>query len=163
MVRKTVPRHARRGDRLRPARLLGRARPGTTAASRPRRTATCSPPRASRRWSKRSSGWIRPGTPLKIGLFLDTSILNNEDLTSERGKQIFYATIRDYYSRIPPRYWAAIDNRPVVWLYDAQKVSAFDQSTFDYVYDHFAQDFGGLRPWIVREWQWYAAKNTGTD
>ena len=103
------------------------------------------------------------GTPLKIGLFLDTSILNNEDLTSERGKQIFYATIRDYFSRIPPRYWAAIDNRPVVWLYDAQKVSAFDQSTFDYVYAHFAQDFGGSQPWIVREWQWYTAKNTGTS
>ncbi len=42
-------------------------------------------------------------------------------------------------------------------------MSAFDQSTFDYIYDHFARDFGGLRPWIVREWQWYTAKNTGTD
>jgi uncharacterized protein DUF5010 len=104
------------------------------------------------------------GRPMKVGLFLDTSILNNEDLTTERGKQIFYATIRDYFSRIPPRYWAAIDGRPIVWLYDAQKVSAFDQSSFDYVYDRFAEDFGGLRPWIVREWQWYAAKNTaGTD
>ncbi len=48
------------------------------------------------------------GTPLKIGLFLDTTILNDEDLTTERGKQIFYASIRDYYSRIPPRHWAAI-------------------------------------------------------
>ena len=28
------------------------------------------------------------------------------------------------------------------------------------IYDRFAEDFGGLRPWIVREWQWYAAKNT---
>jgi len=26
--------------------------------------------------------------------------------------------VRDYYSRIPPRYWAAIDNKPIVWLYD---------------------------------------------
>jgi len=102
------------------------------------------------------------GRPLKIGLFIDTTILNNEDLTTDRGKQIFYATIRDYFSRIPPRYWAAIDNRPIVWLYDAQRVSAFDQSTFDFVYDRFAEDFGGLRPWIVREWQWYSAKNTGS-
>jgi hypothetical protein len=100
------------------------------------------------------------GRPIKVGLFLDTSILNNEDLTTERGKQIFYATIRDYFSRIPPRYWAAIDGRPILWLYDAQKVSAFDQSSFDYVYEHFADDFGGLQPWIVREWQWYMAKNT---
>jgi Domain of unknown function (DUF5010) len=102
------------------------------------------------------------GRPLKIGLFLDTTILNNEDLTSLRGKEIFYASIRDYYSRIPPRLWAAIDGRPVVWLYDAQRVSAFDQSTLDYVYDQFAQDFGGLRPWIVREWQWYSAKNAAS-
>src|SRR4051812_29443639 len=43
------------------------------------------------------------GTPLKIGLFLDTTILNDEDLTTERGKQILYASVRDYYSRIPPR------------------------------------------------------------
>ena len=102
------------------------------------------------------------GRKLKLALFLDTTILNDEDLTTERGKQILYASIRDYYSRIPPRLWAAIDGRPIVWLYDAQHVFAFDQSTFDYVYDHFAIDFGGLRPWIVREWQWYTPKNTGS-
>ena len=50
-----------------------------------------------------------------------------------------------------------------MWLYDAQKVSAFDQSTFDYVYARFAEDFGGVRPWIVREWQWFTAKNAGSD
>jgi Domain of unknown function (DUF5010) len=98
------------------------------------------------------------GHPLKIGLFLDTTILNNEDLTTERGQQIFYASIRDYYSRIPPHLWAAVGGRPVVWLYDAQKVGAFDQSTFDYVYAHFAQDFGGLQPYIVREDQWYTER-----
>jgi hypothetical protein len=106
----------------------------------------------------------RSGQPLKIALFLDTTILNDEDLTTQRGKDIFYASIRDYYSRIPPKFWAAIDGHPIVWLYDAQRVYAFDQSTFDYIYDQFAQDFGGLRPWIVREWQWYSAKNaTSTD
>ena len=98
------------------------------------------------------------GHPLKIGLFLDTTILNDEDLTTDRGKQIFYASIRDYYSRIPPRLWAAIGGQPVIWLYDAQRVGAFDQSTFDYVYEHFAQDFGGLRPFIVREDQWYTER-----
>jgi Domain of unknown function (DUF5010) len=103
------------------------------------------------------------GKPLKLGLFIDTTIMNNADLTTDEGKQILYATIRDYYSRIPPHLWAAIDNQPVVWLYDAQHVSAFDQSTFDYVYQHFAADFGGLRPWIVREWQWYTAKNSDSD
>jgi hypothetical protein len=99
------------------------------------------------------------GRPLRVALFLDSHILRGEDLTTERGKQVLYATVRDYFSRIPPRYWAAIDGRPVVWLYDAQGIPAFDQSTFDYLYDRFPADFGGLRPWIVREWQWYAARS----
>ena len=103
------------------------------------------------------------GRTLKIGLFLDTTIMNNEDLTTDRGKQILYASIRDFYSRIPPKYWAAIDGKPLVWLYDAQKVAAFDQSTFDYVYQQFPNDFGGLKPYIVREYQWYQAKNAGSD
>jgi hypothetical protein len=100
------------------------------------------------------------GTPLKVGLFIDTTIMQDQDLTTERGKQFFYVTIRDYYSRIPPNLWAAIDGKPIVWLYDTQHVAAFDQSTFDYVSDQFAADFGGLRPYVVREWQWYASKNT---
>ena len=98
------------------------------------------------------------GTPLKIGLFLDTTILNNEDLTTDRGKRIFYVSIRDYYSRIPPRHWAAIGGRPIVWLYDAQKVYRFDQSTFDAMSAWFAQDFG-RRPFVVRELQWERTKN----
>ena len=105
----------------------------------------------------------RSGKRLKVALFLDTTILNDEDLTTPRGKDIFYTTIRDFYSRIPPRFWAAIDGQPIVWLYDAQHVYAFDQSTFDDVYARFQQDFGGLRPWIVREWQWYTSKNAGPD
>jgi hypothetical protein len=103
------------------------------------------------------------GTPLKIALFLDTTILNDEDLTTDHGKRIFYASIRDYYSRIPPRHWAAIDGRPIVWLYDAQKVYRFDQSTFDYVTEHFQQDFGGRTPYIIRELQWERTKNLGYD
>jgi hypothetical protein len=103
------------------------------------------------------------GTPLKVGLFLDTTILNDEDLTVERGKRIFYTTIRNFYSKIPPRHWAAIGGRPLVWLYDAQRVFRFDQGTLDFVYEQFPRDFGGMRPFIVREWQWERAKNTGTD
>jgi hypothetical protein len=105
----------------------------------------------------------RAGTPLKVGLFLDTTIMNDEDLTTERGKQILNASVRDYYSRIPPRHWAAIGGRPLVWLYDAQRVYRFDQSTFDDLTMHFQRDFGGLTPFIVRELQWERAKNVGTD
>lgn len=103
------------------------------------------------------------GEPLKVGLFLDTTILNDEDLTTDRGKRIFYATIRNFYSKFPPYLWAAIGGRPIVWLYDAQRVYAFDQSTFDYVNDRFAQDFGGLQPYLVLELQWERSKNVPHD
>lgn len=53
--------------------------------------------------------------------------------------------MRDFYSRIPPKYWAAIDGKPVVWLYDTLWAASFDQSSIDYLSDRFAEDFGGLR------------------
>jgi hypothetical protein len=96
--------------------------------------------------------------PLQVGLFYDTTILANADLTTPSGKEYFYVNVRDFFSRIPPRYWAAIDNRPIVWLYDTAWVSAFDQSSLDYLSDRFAQDFGGLRPYVVREAQWQTSK-----
>jgi hypothetical protein len=99
------------------------------------------------------------GQPLRVALFLDTTIMNNADLTTRQGKETFYITIRDWFSRVPPRHWAAIGGRPIVWLYDAQRVSAFNQSTFDYLYERFPLDFGGLSPYIVREWQWKDSKN----
>jgi hypothetical protein len=95
---------------------------------------------------------------LQVGMFYDTTILANADLTTPSGKEYFYVNVRDFYSRIPPRYWAAIDNRPVVWLYDTIWVSRFDQSSLDYLGERFAQDFGGLRPFIVRESQWQQSK-----
>ena len=39
--------------------------------------------------------------------------------------------------------------------------AAFDQSTFDYVSERFAEDFGGLRPFIVREQQWATSRGDG--
>ncbi len=96
--------------------------------------------------------------PLQIGMFYDTTILANADLTTPNGKEYFYVNVRDFYSRIPPRYWAAIDGKPVVWLYDTVWVSRFDQSSIDYLSDRFAQDFGGLRLFVVREDQWQSSK-----
>ena len=57
-------------------------------------------------------------------MFYDTTILANADLTTAAGKEYFYVNVRDFYSRIPPRYWAAIDNKPIVWLYDTIWISA---------------------------------------
>jgi hypothetical protein len=95
---------------------------------------------------------------LQIGMFYDTTILANADLTTLAGKEYFYVNVRDFYSRVPPRYWAAIDNKPIVWLYDTIWISRFDQSSIDYLSDRFAQDFGGLRLFVVRESQWQASK-----
>jgi hypothetical protein len=92
--------------------------------------------------------------PPRIGMFLDTTIMDNADLRSPDGQAYFYAIVRDFFSRVPPRYWAAVDGHPILWIYDAQRVAAFDQTTFDYVYERFPRDFGGRRPFIVRELQW---------
>ncbi len=102
------------------------------------------------------------GGPLQIGLFYDTTILANADLTTPAGKEHFYVNVRDFYSRIPPRYWAAIGGKPVVWLYDTAWVSAFDQSSIDALSERFAEDFGGLRLFEVRESQWQTSKNAAT-
>lgn len=98
------------------------------------------------------------GKSLPIGMFYDTTILANADLTTPAGKEYFYINVRDFYSRIPPRYWAAIGGKPIVWLYDTLWISKFDQSSLDYLSNRFAQDFGGLRPYIVREVQWEFSK-----
>jgi hypothetical protein len=95
---------------------------------------------------------------LQMGMFYDTTILANADLTTPAGKEYFYINVRDFYSRIPPRYWAAIDNKPIVWLYDTIWISRFDQSSIDYLSERFAQDFGGLRLFVVRESQWQESK-----
>ena len=98
------------------------------------------------------------GRPFKVGMFYDTTILANADLTTTNGKAYFYVNVRDYFSRIPPRHWATIDGKPIVWLYDAQWVAKFDQSSFDDLAARFSADFGGVQPYLVREWQWYQSK-----
>ena len=98
--------------------------------------------------------------PPRIGLFYDTSTLQQNawhqhiDLTTLYGKQWFYASIRDFFSLIPPRYWAMIDGKPIVVLYSASFARAYDQGCIDYVRRRFAQDFGARVPYIVRETSW---------
>jgi hypothetical protein len=98
------------------------------------------------------------GRPFKLGLFYDTTILANADLTTPNGRAYFYVNVRDFFSRIPPRHWAAIDGKPIVWLYDTQWVARFDQATFADLSERFAADFAGVQPYVVREWQWNQSK-----
>lgn len=101
------------------------------------------------------------GSAPDIGLFFDTTILDGRDLTDDSNKAFFYEQIRKFYDRIPREQWGLVDGRPVIWLYFAFFASAFDQGTFDYIYDRFEHDYG-VRPYIVRELTWdYTVSNEG--
>jgi hypothetical protein len=104
---------------------------------------------------------IREGKkPPKIGLFYDTTTLRHNawgvhvDLTTDFGRRWFYASIRDFFSLIPPELWAMIDGRPIVVLYSASFAKAHDQSCIDYVKSEFPRQFGGRVPYIIREVSW---------
>lgn len=98
--------------------------------------------------------------PPRIGLFYDTSTLHynswgeRQDLTKTRGQEWFYATVRDFFSMIPPKHWAMIDNKPVILLYSAAFAPKHDQQFVNYLAAHFAKDFGGRTPWLAREISW---------
>ncbi len=91
--------------------------------------------------------------PPAIGLFLDTAIVDRRDLTTPDGKAWFYANFKDFFTRIPRDEWALVNGQPIAFLFTSDATGAVDQSTFDYVYDHFQADFG-VRPYIVREVSW---------
>lgn len=98
--------------------------------------------------------------PPRVGLFYDTSTLQynawgyHADLTTDYGRQWFYASIRDFFAQIPPRHWALVDGKPVIGLYSASFAKAHDQSTIDFVKARFPEDFGGKVPYIIREVSW---------
>ncbi|MBI3919833.1 MAG: DUF5010 domain-containing protein [Armatimonadetes bacterium] len=85
--------------------------------------------------------------PPRVGLFYDTSTLQynptgaHVDLSNDAGKNWFYATIRDFFSFIPPKMWAAIDGRPIVVLYASAFAAKQDSKQFPFLRDHFKQDF----------------------
>lgn len=104
-----------------------------------------------------------PAPPM-IGLFYDTSTLRvndaapdgsgvHIDLTTSRGRDWFYVTIRDFFSMIPPAKWARIDGKPIVFLYAASFAEAVDGNLFDDTRRRFEADFGtGL--FLVRHADW---------
>lgn len=104
-------------------------------------------------------------SPPRIGMFYDTSSLLNSvrgvipssgkaDLTTPLGREIFYHTIRSFWSSVHPRHWACIEGRPVTVLYTYEFAANHDQSSVDYVYTRFENEFAGVRPHIIRERSW---------
>jgi hypothetical protein len=98
--------------------------------------------------------------PPRIGLFYDTSTLRHNawgehvDLTTLRGRQWFYATVRDFFSLIPPKHWAMIDDKPIILLYSAAFARAHDQSVVEHLKAEFPKQFAGRVPWLAREVSW---------
>ena len=128
-------------------------------------------PKAALHWSYAGLGplvqareeLLREGkNPPRLGLFYDTSTLQwNEwgthiDLTTDYGKRWFYATVRDYFSAIPPRHWAMIDDKPIVLMYAAAFAKKHDQGFVDYTKAHFKRDFGGREPYLAPQDSWQA-------
>jgi hypothetical protein len=105
-------------------------------------------------------------TPPKIGMFFDTNALLQQndnippDLTTPTGKDHFYTMIFDFFTMVPPELWAMIDGRPILFLYSASIISAYDQSTFDYLNQHFQSDFGTTL-YIVRDTSWQGVSTDG--
>jgi len=98
--------------------------------------------------------------PPRVGMFYDTSTLQHNrwgqhiDLTTDYGRRWFYATVRDFFSLVPPKHWAMLEGRPIVLLYAAGFARAHDQSFLDYTLREFARDFGGRKPWVASEISW---------
>jgi len=95
----------------------------------------------------------------KIALFYDTSTLQHNqpgrhvDLSTDDGKAWFYCSIRDFYSHIPPRHWAALDGRPIILLYSPNFAAEQDPALFPYVRERFQRDFG-VDPYITKQTSW---------
>lgn len=105
---------------------------------------------------------LRAGKPPpRIGLFYDTSTPQYNswgehlDLTTDRGRRWFYATVRDFFSLVPPKHWAMIDDKPIVLLYSAAFAKNHDQSVVEFLKAEFPKDFGGRVPWLAREVSWH--------
>ena len=94
-------------------------------------------------------------TPPQIGLFYDTSTLRfnplgaHIDLSTDKGKDWFYGTIRDFFSMIPPRKWAMIEGKPIVVIYTANFAKKQDRRLLDEVRARFRQDFG-TEPYLIK-------------
>jgi hypothetical protein len=106
--------------------------------------------------------------PPQIGLFYDTSTLQynewNEhiDLTTDYGKRWFYATVRDFFSCIPPKHWAMLDEKPIVLMYAAAFAKKYDQSFVDFTKAEFPKEFGGRVPYIAPQNSWQGVKGDST-
>jgi len=99
------------------------------------------------------------GQPPQIALFYDTSTLRHNpdrvhvDLTTEEGKRWFYATVRDFFSMIPPKCWMIRGGGPIVFLYSAAFAARQDPEAIPYLKRRFREDFA-CEPFVIKEASW---------
>jgi hypothetical protein len=75
------------------------------------------------------------------------------DLTDPERLDWFADQIRAFYERIPPRFRATEDGRPIVWLYYSNFATGFDSGTLKYLDETLEPDLGA-RPFWVAEQSW---------
>ena len=99
-------------------------------------------------------------SPPRIGLFYDTTTLEKNlwgehvDLTTPRGQAWYYESIRDFFSMIPPKHWAMIDQKPIVMTYASSFARDYDQTHVTVAKERFAEDFGGMPFYLIKEVSW---------
>jgi len=112
---------------------------------------------------------MEAGQPVpQIGMFFDTSDLVTgnggvkPDITTAAGKSFFYSYIHTFFANVPQQFWAMIDGRPIIVLYGGVNfITAYDQTSIDYVTQHFQQDFG-TTPYIIRHGTWFGVSTDAT-
>ncbi len=105
-------------------------------------------------------------TPPKIGLFLDTNSLGIDHpgwsgrggplggLVTQYEMETVYKMVKDFYSMIPPQYWARVDGKVWFSTYDQGGKTPIDYANiFQYVNTRFQADFG-LQLYIAPETTW---------
>jgi hypothetical protein len=103
------------------------------------------------------------GQPVpKIGMFYDTTTLNDPryvpqvqtDLSTQAGKDQFYGTIRDFYSRVAPWRWARFNGAVLVWLYSSGFPANISAAVYQDAQARFARDFQGNTLFFVGDPGW---------
>jgi hypothetical protein len=89
----------------------------------------------------------------RIGLFLDTYVLDGADLTDPDRLDWLADQIRAFFRLVPQRHRATQDGRPIIWLYLSNFANAYDRDAFDQLSDKLATDLGA-RPFWVAERSW---------
>jgi hypothetical protein len=98
--------------------------------------------------------------PPRIGMFYDTTTLEQNqwqehvDLTTDRGHTWFYESLRDYFSLLPPRHWAMIDHKPIVFTWVSSWAQDYDQEHINFAKSRFSQEFGGRPFYLAKEISW---------